>query len=307
MDSFDPNAMFNALVKEAQTAQPSLADTGEASNEANSSGLDPDFFRKIASNDPDALQALQEYVEARTAEGATPDDISAEISAAEAEAMGDDSVDYGDGSVDHGGQDSGDGEFEMAKAAAEAEAIEKAISDELESSPLAKVAGVDRAAVEQYLLGESAGEAYYHARRATAEIVEKIASQVIASDEDVGAAIEFLRDQGLDVSAIEAEIADMSKEASATAQESVAAAAARAMAEQDENMNAALAILGSVGFDTEKLAEEATEKKKKMSLGKKVGIGATVLGGTAAAAYGGKKLAPHIANMMKKAPPSQIT
>ena len=301
MDSFDPNAMFNALVKEAQTAQPSLAAT-DGTGTGTGSGLDHEFFNKIASNDPEALQALQGYVEARTAEGATPDDISAEISAAEAEAMGGtDYVDSGEGSVYYSGQDAGDGEFEMAKAAAEAEAIEKAISDELESNSLAKVAGVDRAAVEQYLLGESAGEAYYHARRATAEIVEKIASQVVASDDDVAAAIEFLKGQGLDVSAIEAEIDDMSKEASAPAQESVAAAAARAMAEQDENTNAALAILGSVGFDTEKLAEDATEKKK-MGLGKKLAIGAGVLGTAGALAYGGKKAMPYLSNMMKRAP-----
>lgn len=297
----DPNALFQQLMKEAadasgagetatNAAPPAAASDAQKIASAAGVVFDAAFFDKIAANDADASAQLGEFVSKALEDGHEPDAIGEFVAKMEEEARAaqggapapantntpSDNGEGGDGEVD---------EYELAKAEAEAEAIEKAIDDELEHNPLAKAAGVTRETIEQWMLGESAGEAYFHGRRAVSDIVEKIASQVIPSDDLITAAMTELKNAGVDVSGVEAELASIQKEASEQPQETAIAKKAREIAEAEQALVESLVVLKTAGFDVDALVKQA-EEKKKMSAGKK----ALIAGGTLAGLAGGGML-----------------
>lgn len=312
----DPNALFQQLMKEASDASLAAAGTtvtddaaaaastpSPAQKIASTSGVvfDAAFFDKIAASDAEANEQLSEFVSQALEQGHDPEQIGEFVAQMEAEARaGQSGAPQGNADPAPTNAANTDPEldaFELAKAEAEAEAIEKAIDDELEHNPLAKAAGVTRETIEQWMLGEHAGEAYFHGRQAVGEIVEKIASQVIPGDDLISAAVAELKNAGLDVSSIETEIESLNKEASAQPQESEIAKKAREIAEAEQAMVEGLVVLKTAGFDVEALVKQA-EEKKKMSAGKK----ALIAGGTLAGlAGGGMLLKRHSGTLATKA------
>lgn len=300
----DPNTLFQMLVKEAHDADATQAaavttdpnasvTTPAATKIANTTNVvfDLAFFDKLAASDAEAGEQLNTFVSEALEQGHDPDAIGDFVAQMESEARGTvaqpanadgDGAD-GDGDGDGGGGDA----FETAQAEAEAEAIERAIDDELENNPLAKAAGVTREVVEAWMIGEAGGEAYYNSRQVVGDIVEKIASQVIPTDDMITESIAALKAAGIDVAAVESEVETLKKEASAqTAGESEASKKAREMAAAEQAVVEGLTVLKCAGFDVEALVKQA-EEKKKMSAGKK----ALIAGGTLAGLAGGGYLA----------------
>lgn len=259
--------------------------TASETNTGSASPFAKGFFAKVASGDAEALAELEAYGESRAADGLSGDEVAAEINqfeAAEIEAGGEGSGDAGtdDGA---GGEGGADDEFEAEKTAAMIDASNQAVADVLANSELAAALGIDHEKIAEFIIAEEAGAAYFETSRRVNEMIEKIASTMIPSDEDVAAATEFLKTAGVDVSSVMAQAAEFEKEASATVTESTAEKIAREAAEREQLMFSALATLRDAGFDIEKVAADA-EGKKKMSGKAKAALG---VGAAGAAAAGG--------------------
>lgn len=323
----DPNALFNQLVKESQDLQATDAGNAGASGDQNKDGkktasanglvFDKSFFQKVAADDKEALEALTKFSSEALAAGSTAEEISAQIAAMETEAMAEPAGDADDAGKDGkpaadaeakpaGGEDDGagdvDDQFEAAAQEAEAEAVNKAIDDELANNDLAKAAGIDRDAVETWMIGERAGAAYFNGRENVRNLVDEIAESAIPTDTMIEGAIEVAKTAGLDVSKLEAEIADFKKQASTEpAPEGAAAKKAREAAETEQLLIDSLTALKVAGFDVEELAKVA-EEKGKMSKGRAAAIGAA--GGVGAGVAGtmlAKKYGPAVKGMASKA------
>lgn len=299
--TLDPHTLFQTLVKEAHDAEvanaapapaPAAKPEDGATKIANNTGtvFDLAFFDKLAANDAEAGEALKSFVSQALDAGHDPDTIGDFVAQMENDVRGTPAANT-DTPADPAAKPS-DPEapevsaFDAAKADAEAEAIEKAIDDELENNPLAKAAGVNREVVEAWMIGEAGGEAYFHGRQAVGELVDKIASQVLPTDDMVDEALGALKTAGIDVSAIETEIATIQKEAAAQPTESETSKRAREMAAAENQLVESLTVLKCAGFDVDALVKQA-EDDKKMSGGKK----ALIAGGGLAALGGGAYLA----------------
>lgn len=301
----DPAQLFALLQKEASdsinpqnTATPDAANNGTPADDKNKPAdgqnktasvvFDKAFFQKLGSNDAEAAEQLNGFVSDALANGHSAEEIADLVGQMEAEAMAANDDHATTTTTTDNGTPAGDGgqpanaeqedAFEAAATKAEDEAIEKAIADEIENNPLAKAAGITRETIEAWMIGERGGEAYYHGRQQVADIVTKIASQVIPGDELVDEALKTLKEAGVDVTAIEASVVELKKEASAVPTESDAAKKAREIAQAEENVSNSLIVLKLAGFDVDELVKQA-EEKKKMSGGKKALIaGAGTLG-----------------------------
>ena len=278
----DPNSMFNQLLAGATDDQ----GQNKTANTNSTSPFAAGFFAKLASNDADAVAELEGYVQDRMAEGLTEDEVAAEIGAFE-------EADAENGTSGAGGDDDGDGADKLA----ELEAIELAITHELAENDTAKALGLDREKLASFMDEEAKGEAYFAARKHVAEIVEKIANEIIPSDEEVLASVNFLRSQGVDVSSIEAQVTEMQKQAAAAEKETTAQKIARETAAAEANMLEALATLQGAGFDIEKTAADAEGKKKmsgkaKAALGLGAAAAGTGLALSGAGRYAGGNLTP---------------
>lgn len=258
----DPNSMFNQLLAGATD------DQGQSKTANTNSPFAAGFFAKLASNDAEAVAELEGYVQERMADGATEDEVAAEIGAFE-------EADAENGTSGPGGDDDG------ADKLAELEAIELAITHELAENDTAQALGLDREKLASFMDEEAKGEAYFAARKHVAEIVEKIANELIPSDEEVVASVNFLRSQGVDVSSIEAQVNEMQKQAATAEKETTAQKIARETAAAEAGMLEALATLQGAGFDIEKTAADA-EGKKKMSGKAKAALGIGAAAGTTA-------------------------
>jgi hypothetical protein len=263
--------------------------TASETNTGSASPFAKGFFAKVASGDAEALAELEAYGESRAADGLSGDEVAAEINqfeAAEIEAGGEGSGDAGtdDGEgAGEGGEGGADDEFEAEKTAAMIEASNQAVADVLANSELAAALGIDQEKIAEFIIAEEAGAAYFETSRRVNEMIEKIASTMIPSQEDVAAATEFLKTAGVDVSSVVAQAAEFEKQASATTTESTAEKVAREAAEREQLMFAAMATLRDAGFDIEKVAADAESKKKmsgkaKAALGIGAGVGAAALG-----------------------------
>ncbi len=306
----DPNALFQMLVKEAHDAEATqAAASGVPANEAsddkpadggqtkiaNDTGVvfDLAFFDKLASNDVEAGTHLNAFVSQALEQGHDPEAIGNFVAQMESDARGAPPAATADTPVadkpadEPANDDVAVDAFDAAKEEAEAEGIEQAIDDELAHNPLAKAAGVTREVIESWMLGEAKGESYFHGRQAVGDIVEKIASQVIPSDDMISESLKALKDAGLDVTAVETEIETIKKEASTVSvTEGDAAKKARELAAAEQAVVESLTVLKCAGFDVDALVKQA-EEKKKMSGGKK----ALIAGGSLAALGGGAFLA----------------
>lgn len=267
--SNDPNSMFNQLLAGATDDQ---SQTKTANTNTNTSPFAPGFFAKLANNDAEAISELEGYVQERMSEGLTEDEVAAEIGAFE--------------EADAENGTSGVSDDDGANKLAELEAIELAITHELAENEMAKALGLDREKLAGFLDEEANTEAYFAARRQVAEIIEKIASEVIPSDEEVLASVNFLRSHGVDVSSIETQVAEMKKQAAEmekkaaeAEKETTAQKIARETAAAEASMLEAFATLQGAGFDIEKTAADAESKKKMSGKAKAaLGLGAAAAG-----------------------------
>lgn len=274
----NPTDLFNALNDEVANSGGSDS-KGEQMKTAESKittelVLDKSFFAKVASNDEVAISQLSNLIDEGVSQGLTTEQITSYINDAEVEAnkVVDKTASPG------AGADSGLSEEEQALVD---EVISSAIDDALEGNELAKIAGLDRAGFEEALNGMGMGEIYIDARVEADDTITKIAEQMIVDDNAIELAIKIAKDQGLDVASLEAELAAMKAPAEKTAAEKVA----EKRAADEEILTDSLSVLKLAGFDIEKTAEDA-EAKKKMSLGKKVGLGAAGVAGLAGGVAG---------------------
>jgi hypothetical protein len=305
--NLDPNTLFNRLVKEARennapaaetntdggTGDPAPTTPEKTAADANAPVFDKAFFDSVKAGDAGAETRLNDFVKKAMEEGHTPDEIAQTISELEAEAnapatdtpAGDPPPAATNEGEPSNPEASVDTEFEAAQAKAVDEAVNKALDDELSNNEMAKAAGIDRKMLNEFLIHEAAGEHYFHARKEAAAIVGEIVSRTLPDDELIAAAVKVAKDAGLDVTKIETELTELTKEASAAPAESDIVKKAREVAEAEQALHDSLIVLKEAGFDVEALAKEA-EEKKKMSGKKKAGIAlgtlATVGAGVAA-------------------------
>lgn len=178
----DISDLYDAVMAEQREKTASAEEHQPQTDEAVESPFDAAFFDKVASNDPDAVAELNEAVAAARAEGATDEQIDAELDAMMAAAYGiKQAGDEGGEQPEAGEQQLGaDDDFEQAKVAAFNAGAEQALIDVLESD-LAKTAGVTLDDLADFDLGGDYALGYAQTREHYAEAVEKIAAHKEAS------------------------------------------------------------------------------------------------------------------------------
>ncbi len=330
----DPDALYEQLLKEAQNLDEPEAKDGTdktASDTSNEVVFDKAFFDKLASGDAQASEQFDGFVDSALAQGNTPEQIQSMVAEMETAAYGQPVEDAPVTTTEDtpapttestttttetppAANDTpnepldADEEFELQKAAVALEFAEKGIDDELAKNPLAKIAGITRETLAAELLGEVAGVSYHQARSETADRIAKIAEAFKPTADQVREKIAELKALGLDVSAAEAQLAEMDKaaaaqtepkdedakpattesgEAAKTAAEKAGETAREKVAgEVDPKVAAALAVLDAAGIDTAKLAQK--DEKGSSTAGKVAkGVGAAAL--LAGGAYGASR------------------
>jgi len=252
------SALFEQLIQETRQSG-SEKTAAQESNRV----FPPGFFAKVASQDEEATSELEQFVAQALEAGHSPEEIEAVIAEAEAE----EAAESGQGGEWQGDEEEGEQGYDEGEAAIFA----RALADELNENPVAKVAGIQADHVAQFLHGDEQGETYFEARAMARDVIEKIAASVIPTDDAIVESLVVLENNGFDVSALVAEVEQSLMSKSASEYETPIARAARERAEQQQAVEQSLALLDGAGFDLNKIAgvreflSGAGEKAKAMA------------------------------------------